>query len=291
MHASDMTAGLDEYFDIERRGYSKEQVGQYVSESRHRESKLLEMVEHLKREVRTVTQQRNWEISQSQGKNAQIDGLQQKVVQLTAYSEELTQNPTSNFALGLRIQKIFTLAEEESRSTLSDAERQAGEILRGAQEKSEKIAELSERQRLRSQELELKTRSECAKAIEEARADARVILEEARRLKSEAESEASELRSSTEAALQVEAADKRRKIEAFLRSQEDEALRNARSLVEEAERNASEMIREAQLAVAAHHRDYSGVKLSRDAAIWQITTMKDALEELLQVEQAETPRI
>jgi len=70
----------------------------------------------------------------------------------------------------------------------------------------------------------------------------------------------------------------------------ERARTDARLILEEAERKASRMISEAQFAVATHRRDYNLVELSRDAALWQITTVKDALTELLKVEQAEAPR-
>ena len=65
-------SSLGKLFDVERRGYSKEQVDQYISETRHREIKLLDMVEHLKIEVRIVAQQRNWEIK---GKSQGVVGI------------------------------------------------------------------------------------------------------------------------------------------------------------------------------------------------------------------------
>ncbi|MCB8914108.1 hypothetical protein KUG88_28870 [Rhodococcus rhodochrous] len=290
MHIPNTTPSPDGHFEIERRGYAKDQVDRYISESRHREIKLLEMVEHLKRDLQTVTQQRNWEINLSQEKNTRLEYLQGKVEQLTAYTEELIHNPTSKFTLGPRIQSIFTLAEEESRSTLEEAKRQAGELLREAQDKAEKVAESSERQRMMSRDLELKAQSEYTKELEKARAEARLILKEAERLKSEARIEALDLKSATEAALQVEADEKRRKVEAFLRNLEDEALKNARNLVEAAEQKVSEMLREAQLTVAAHRRNYNLIELSRTSSIWQITTMRDALAQLMEGEPAEVAR-
>ena len=269
------------FFDTERRGYARHQVDQHVWEMQLRERDQSSEIRRLERELHLAVRQRDWEHHVAEERRREIDVLQEGMTRLTTQVKELEESPTGNATLGMRIQRMLSLAEDEARSKIDEAEKAAEDIMARAMDKSHELMNEAQDRSTESKSELKTTREECTKIMDEAREKASNIVAEAEMFKRKVESHAVVVREEMSAALEAEIEEKKRGMEILFREQEDEALRAAEAIVAQARVEAAAKIRESQSAVATCRREYLELRASEGALLRKMEALKESLEVLL----------
>ncbi|MCB8914113.1 hypothetical protein KUG88_28895 [Rhodococcus rhodochrous] len=281
MQSEDYFVDGEDIFDTERRGYSREQVDRHLRKVQLRESAHSSEIGRLEHEVHLITRQRDWERHVAEERRKEIDVLHEGMAQLAARVKELEESPTANAALGLRIQRMLTLAEDEARSKIHEAEKVAEDLMARAVDESRELVKIAEARSVEAQsELEA-ARVERVRMMEEVRREASKVMEEAEAFKRKVESEASAARDEISASLEVEIEERARRAAALIQEREKEASRVAETIIAQARMEAEEKIKDAEAVVEIHRRECANLKLSEDSLMRKMAAVKDALEAVL----------
>ncbi|MCA1007129.1 hypothetical protein LCL87_15500 [Rhodococcus hoagii] len=268
-------------FERERRGYSTRQVEDRLREIDTRERSHLSRIRQLEHEMTLLVRQRDWECQLSTDRKNQIDSLQNRIAQLTEELSDLERPVASNVAPGTRIQKMLTLAEEEARSVVHEAQSVADGIAAAATEESRELIKTS-KDRLAAADSKLEeAESECLRLVGDAREAARGIAADAARLRDEIEAETKFRREHMDAMLRSEVERNRQQAETLMREQEDEALRAAEEIVATAKVEAAALMQKAHFFVENYRREFERFELSRNASVSQMSALRDSLEGLI----------
>lgn len=281
MRIGSKLSGGSGLFDRERRGYSPQQVEDHLREVDSQERSHLSRIRQLEHEIALVVRQRDWECQLSTERKNQIDSLQQRMAQLTEDMNDLERPAESNAAPGARIQQMLTLAEEEARSVVREAQSVADGIAAAAAEESRELMRTSKDRLMIADGKVEEAKSESARLVGEAREVARVISAEAERLRDEVESETKFRREHMDVMLRSEIDRKRQQAETLMREQEDEALRAAEEIVATARKEAAALAQKAHYFVENYRREFERFELSRNASVSQMVALRESLEGLI----------